>query len=75
MKKDNGLKLFVLLIEDFVETTEVHLFSNWNAVVDCVAEKSQGDAETIRESLDESNAWVDETANVSYTVTTQGIEG
>ena len=73
MKKD-ALKLFVLVIDDYVEN-EVHLFSNWNSVVKCVAEKSKGDYDTVKESLDETNAWVDELANVSYNVRIQEVEG
>lgn len=72
MKKDT-LKLFVLTINDHVET-EVHLFSNWSAVVKFVSKNAKVDFDTVKECLDETNAYVDEVTNKSYNVTIQEVE-
>ena len=75
MKKKNTLQLFVLTVFDCVDT-EVHLFSNWNSILNYVVERSGSlnDPETIKESLNETNAWVDEVLNLSYNVAIQGVE-
>ena len=71
--KKNNLKLFVLTIKDYM-AVEVHLFNRWSAVVNRVAEKAHADLNTVKESLDADNQWVDELANVSYKVTIQEVE-